>query len=180
MKAQVRRAEVDDAHAIARVHVETWRAAYAGIVPAGYLERLDVTARIHRWEQSLAENASATFVAVNEDGRVVGWSSFGASRDPDSTTDGELYAIYVDAAHWGYGHGRALLVHAVDMLRDQGFATVTLWVLAANGRARRFYACGGFAPDGAEKIVVIGGAELPELRYRWSCALGGVPTACDA
>ena len=33
----IRPAEIDDAAAIARVHVDTWRSTYAGIIPQHYL-----------------------------------------------------------------------------------------------------------------------------------------------
>jgi hypothetical protein len=44
---------------------------------------------------------------------------------------------------------------------------VTLWVLEANDRARRFYEIAGFLPDGSRKPADLpGGVRLPELRYR--------------
>ena len=41
----IRRATVDDADAIATVHIASWRGAYAGIVPDAFLASLDVAAR---------------------------------------------------------------------------------------------------------------------------------------
>ncbi len=49
---------------------------------------------------------------------------------------GKLYAIYLDASHWGRGIGRALLHDTLNLLYDRGFNTITLWVLEANTRAR--------------------------------------------
>ena len=43
---------------------------------------------------------------------------------------------------------------------------VTLWVLEANTRARRFYEKAGFAPDGTSKPADLFGVMLPKLRYR--------------
>jgi RimJ/RimL family protein N-acetyltransferase len=48
------------------------------------------------------------------------------------------------------------------------FDAATLWVLADNRRARRFYELAGWRPDGASKRGEIGGRELTELRYRKS------------
>lgn len=39
--AMVRSARVEDAGAIARVNVDTWRTTYPGIVPQDYLDALD-------------------------------------------------------------------------------------------------------------------------------------------
>jgi hypothetical protein len=45
MEFEVRRAVSGDAASIARVHVESWRSTYAGIVPEAYLRSLDVDLR---------------------------------------------------------------------------------------------------------------------------------------
>ena len=41
----IREASPTDAAAIARVHVDSWRTTYAGIVPADYLANLSYTRR---------------------------------------------------------------------------------------------------------------------------------------
>ena len=46
-----------------------------------------------------------------------------------------------------------------------GYTCITLWVLEANARARRFYHRAGFAPDGARHVLDdLGG--VTEIRYR--------------
>ena len=42
-----------------------------------------------------------------------------------------------------------------------------LWVLVANERARRFYERAGFHADGPVVDFEVGGATLPEMRYRY-------------
>lgn len=51
---RVRAANPSDAHPIARVHVDTWRTTYTGIVPAEYLAGLSYRDRESRWEEILA------------------------------------------------------------------------------------------------------------------------------
>ena len=52
----------------------------------------------------------------------------------------------------------------LDALRTR---PVTLWVLEANERARRFDPRVGFVWDGSRKPADLsGGVQLPELRYR--------------
>ena len=46
--AKVRRARVEDAAEIARVHVDSWRTTYAGLVPADHLASLSY----ERFEQN--------------------------------------------------------------------------------------------------------------------------------
>jgi ribosomal protein S18 acetylase RimI-like enzyme len=53
----------------------------------------------------------------------------------------------------------------LDSLRERGCTQATVWSLAANERANRFYETHGFTRDGAEKTEEPW-AHLPELRYR--------------
>jgi len=53
---------------------------------------------------------------------------------------------------------------AVAALSAAGYHEAVLWVLADNGRTRRFYEAAGWAADGAEQAVP--GLGLPEVRYR--------------
>ena len=104
----VRRATLDDALAIATIHVRAWQAAYQGIVAAAFLDSLSVEEREARWRKNLTEGASAMYVAEGPDG-VIGWASVGGCRDPDATpTTAELWAIYVAPDRWHRGIGRAL------------------------------------------------------------------------
>lgn len=54
----VRFATIDDAPAIASVHVEAWRHAYAGVLPQATLDGLSVDARARMWSQAIAARAA--------------------------------------------------------------------------------------------------------------------------
>jgi ribosomal protein S18 acetylase RimI-like enzyme len=156
-----------DADAIAFVHVETWKLAYRGQVPDDYLDGLSVDERAGRWRQLFAETSPPAEVLVAEEDAVVGFASIVASRDEDAgAATGEVAAVYLLPTHWDRGIGRELLLLAVGRLAAAGFETATLWVLASNARARRFYEAAGWSPDGTEQLTRIGGVDLPELRYR--------------
>jgi ribosomal protein S18 acetylase RimI-like enzyme len=170
MPCRVRRAEVRDARAIAEIHVAGWRAAYRGQMPDELLDGLSVDARAAQRQAHLAnpsDDTVQTWVA-EVDGVVVGFAVAGPSRGPEPSgePEGEMYAIYVDPARWGQRTGRTLLEHVKGDLRARGYRTVTLWVLAGNALAQRFYAAAGLAPDGGTKTERFGEAELTELRYR--------------
>jgi len=167
----IRPAQQRDAAAIALIHVRTWQAAYRGQLPDGFLKSLDteIEQRTARWERSIANAASRGQVQlVVEDGdRVVGFVTFGPSEDdPAEPHVGEVYAIYVDPGHWDRGYGRDLFAAAVRGLTVAGFRAATLWVLATNARARRFYEAAGWVADGAKKTERRGDVELHEIRYR--------------
>jgi len=77
---------------------------------------------------------------------------------------GELYALYLLPAWWSAGVGRALMTSVLDALRGDRYRRVTLWVLADNARARRFYERAGFTLDGGTNVLTGLGGVL-EVRY---------------
>ena len=164
---RVRPATAADGDAIGRVQVETWRVAYAGLMPAEAIAAFDVGLRQAMWREGLAREprpGSATFVAETAE-EVVGFSTVGAAREePDGV--GELYAIYVDPRSWGTGAGRALIEAAEESLRGAGFREAMLWVLEGNERAERFYRLAGWSHDGGRKVEEFQGAVVTEVRYR--------------
>ena len=153
-----------DIDGVAAVHVRTWQIAYAGIVPADYLARLDPAVNAENRRTKPAPAGAQTIVAV-DDGKILGFASFGPYRDEPA--GGELYAIYIDPDAWNRGIGRRLLDAARDGLRAAGFPDMRLWVLEENHQARRFYERMGLAPDGTRHYYTPRGThvELPELRY---------------
>jgi GNAT superfamily N-acetyltransferase len=159
-----------DIDVVAALHVRTWQAGYAGIVPAEVLDALDPAAFAERRRTRPAPAGAQTLVAT-ERGTIVGFASFGRYRlkpaDEDDPAAGELYAIYVDPGHWGGGTGRALLARAKAELAAAGYTEMRLWVLTDNDRGRRFYDRAGLAPDGAHQTYTPRGSttELPEVRY---------------
>jgi ribosomal protein S18 acetylase RimI-like enzyme len=147
---QIRKADVSEAHAIAKVHVASWRAAYKGLIPDETLAGLSVEGRAKSWQAILTDptNPNRTMVALRE-GTIVGFGSFGPSRV--KPTLGEVLALYAEPESWGTGAGRALLEDGRAMLEEGGFSTVMLWVLEGNARAIRFYERAGFQLNGEAK-----------------------------
>lgn len=161
----VRLGRDEDAPAIARVHVRAWQQAYRGIVERELLDALDEQQRTAEWRGWLRREGHESLVAELGD-ELVAFCSLIACRDRDAApATGEIMAIYVSPEHARRGTGRALL--EATAARAQGrYRALTLWVLARNARARRFYEACGFVPDGACQQVGIGGARLAEVRYR--------------
>lgn len=165
MDFTVRRAEVEDAAAIARVQVASWRSSYTGIVPGAYLASLDAEARTADWAQHLAAGVSA-FVAEDASG-VFGFVCGGPAREPVAASDCELYAIYLLEGRQRRGAGSLLFLALVATLQEQGFHAMQVWVLKQNFSGVAFYqAIGGKQQAG--KAIEIGGAALEELCFCWS------------
>ncbi|MDB5802634.1 MAG: hypothetical protein JWL63_3573 [Rhodocyclales bacterium] len=166
----IRPATPDDAQAIAEVHVAAWRSAYAGLMPQNVLDALSVEQRAAGWHRTLSSpGSSMTSVASGEDGKVVGFALYGPSRDEDRVNGltGELLAINLLPQVWRCGFGRSLCDQALSHAQDQGWQSLTLWVLRENAGARAFYESMGFELDGMEKTDTrLVGSPLNELRYR--------------
>jgi GNAT superfamily N-acetyltransferase len=164
----VRLAVPEDGDAIGRIQVESWRAAYAGLMPDAVLTGLSVEQRAAAWRERLErpEHPERRLFVIEGGGAVTGFASTGPSRDPGAEAGAaEVYALYLAPGVWRQGHGRALFAAAMDELRARGFTRVTLWVLDENERGRRFYEAVGMEPDGGAKVEVEGGADLPHTRY---------------
>jgi ribosomal protein S18 acetylase RimI-like enzyme len=161
----VRPSVPEDAEAVERLRIAGWQTAYRGIIPDDFLDGLpvDVARRRRHMAQLPAELSDSV---ATEDGAVVGWVSCGPCRDPDrpGARQGEIFACYVDPAAWRKGVGGLLMEHALAVLAAAGRDDVTLWVLEANDRARRFYEKFGFAPDGKRMLREFG-VPVPEVRY---------------
>jgi GNAT superfamily N-acetyltransferase len=164
----VRAASVEDAPVIARVHVAAWRAAYRHLLPHEYLDQLDEDRRAEVWARLLGSEGerSRTYVTEMDDG-IIGFANAAPSRDPDAdaSTTGEIPAIYVHPDSWGAGAGRALIRADRGWLVQAGFHSATLWVLADNVRARKFYEADGWRHDGTVKHDESRGFPVVEVRY---------------
>lgn len=158
----IRQAVLDDAQDIANVHVASWQRAYSGVVPARYLASLDPTARAEQWHKWLSRDDQQTFVAIGNS-RLLGFTSIGPSRDEDAEPiTREMYTLYLDPEAWGSGVARELM-HTVSDTLEPG-TILTLWVLADNERAIRFYHRHGFHPDGVERMEEFDDTPLLEVR----------------
>lgn len=152
MTVDVRRAIQADARDIARVRVETWRAAYDGLIAAEMLASLDAeregARRAELWDQHHTDPRMTELIA-EVDGELAGWAAIGPSQTEDRRDDGQVFAVYALPPFWGTGVGHALLTASEDFLREAGFANAHLWVLAGNDRAADFYERHGWIEDGA-------------------------------
>ena len=163
---ELRRATPADADAMARLHVDDWRAAYRGLVPDAFLDGLAYDRRAQRFRESLSAQAEETYLA-EQDGNLLGMLTIGACRDEDVNHEitGEIWGIYLAPQYWRQGTGSVLCRYGERLLSGGGFQIATLWVFAGNERARRFYEAMGYTTDGASQVRDFG-VPLEVVRYR--------------
>lgn len=163
----IRKAVVDDASAIATVHVAAWKEAYRGIVADDVLDNLSIQRRTEQWVNSLSDETHPYHLAfvAEVNGQVVGFSNCGLPQIKDTGFEGELFAIYILKAAHKIGIGRQLVQSVVNELRDTGSKSMMVWVLKDNP-ARGFYErLGGVYLF--EKPIQIGADDLMEVAYGW-------------
>ena len=163
---QIAQANPQDARAIAEIHVATWRAAYASILPADYLASLSVESREAMWSECIASGTSQLLVA-KDNGLVKGWLSFGACRDEGApASEAEVWALYVSPESWSTGTGCTLWLEAKSRMLQQQFTSCSLWVFPQNVRAIKFYEAAGLVRDPSPpKSFKLGGIRLQMVRY---------------
>lgn len=160
----IRRAEPQDADAIADVHHEAWQGAYAGIIPYKAL-----TTMIHRrgarwWDNAIRRAASVLVVEI--DGDVVGYATLGRNRARELPQQGEIYELYLKPEYQGVGLGSRLFAAAREKLSSHGLAGLVVWALEENDNAVGFYAGAG-GRDVAEGVEVFDQKALRKVAFVW-------------
>jgi GNAT superfamily N-acetyltransferase len=153
---ELREATPTDAHAIATVHVVSWRAAYRGLIPDEVLAGLSVPDRERFWLDALTrpQPRSRTVLATTGP-TVLGFASTGPPLNPEDSANptlGDLYAIYLAPDVWGRGLGTRLHSAALHRLRGCGFTRAGLWLLDGNERTLHFYLREGWTDTGRAQI----------------------------
>lgn len=135
----LRSATLDDAAAIAEIHIASWRETYRGALSDDYLAHHVERDRKSLWQQRLTNPPKAQKVIVAEHDRaLIGFSCLQTDADP-------LFGILLDNLHVvqgrkGRGIGRLLMQGSAQWCQenvpDQG---LYLLVVITNARAIGFY-----------------------------------------
>src|ERR1035441_368532 len=98
---KIRRAKPNDADALARVNIDSWRSAYRGLVPDTHLKSLDYGHLSQRFGKDLASLGDEETYIADEAEEVLGFVTLGTCRDPDldQATAGEILGIYLGPQH---------------------------------------------------------------------------------
>jgi ribosomal protein S18 acetylase RimI-like enzyme len=156
-----------DAPGVARVHVDSWRETYAGIVPDDFLAGLSYERREQMWRSGLERPdwKGLLLVAEASEHGIVGFVAGGPPQEPLGVFDCELWAIYLLRAHQGKGLGRQLFTRFAREMASRGYASMFLWVLAENPTVGFYRHMGGERVG--EKEIEVGGKKLVEHAYGW-------------
>lgn len=136
---KIRKAEISDAEAITKVHINTWQQAYKGIISEEVLAQKSYSPeKVEHWRNHIKKTISggtAVYVSENEEGKVSGFAWGGISRDDNIPRHMELYAFYVRPEDQKKGHGQALF----DAFKKYAAGKFYLYTLDGNASAISFY-----------------------------------------
>jgi ribosomal protein S18 acetylase RimI-like enzyme len=150
----LRRALPEDAPTIAEIWYLGWRDGHLGFVSQELIEarheasfRTRAARRVNDTTLALVKDQIAGFVMV---------------------VDNEVEQLYVSAHHRGKGVADMLMADAERQIKDAGYFSAWLAVVAGNARARRFYQRRGWSDGGLFEYAAAGDhgpIPVPSHRY---------------
>ncbi|MEV4392513.1 GNAT family N-acetyltransferase [Nonomuraea sp. NPDC049607] len=134
----IRNGTIDDISPIVALHVESWRTAYAGIMPDAFLNGPLGDDRLALWRERLDAPVpgAGLFVGHDDDGDLLGFVYLLPAPDGRVLLDN----LHVRPGSTGSGAGSRLLRRGLAWVADEHPGReVYLEVLSANTRAVAFY-----------------------------------------
>jgi GNAT superfamily N-acetyltransferase len=173
-EAAVHTAQPGDVESIARIQVDTWRAAYADLLSQDVLDALDPGEIARVWQLTIDQGDVTVHVAT-EGPWTVGFCAAGLAPDEDlADADGNLpddaktvrqIGTLLVEPRWGRrGHGGRLLATAAQALLDAGGTRGVVWVPENDDVSTAFYERAGWERDGMVRTLDAGGRPLREIR----------------
>ena len=173
---RIRRATRDDATAIARVHVEAWQSAFAGLLPDSMLAGMSDVRYAAMWSpDALRPERGARRVRGRRcrDGHRgllqqlrAGPRSARGPRRHRAADERGVYLLYVETDFQKQGAGRRLLDALFRQLRSDGFDTRGA-VDAGRQPPRASSTRGAGGQLVGERTDTFSGADVDEVAFAW-------------
>ena len=147
----IRRAESGDEACLAHVQTESWKAAFAGIVPAELLAQCTSIEHAEKMYARLLAEQQGNGYILELDGKphCVAW--WDAAREEDMPGAAELRCIHSLPENWRRGCGSRMMERVLADVKAAGYTKLLLWVFTDNVRAIRFYEAQGFTFGGRKQ-----------------------------
>lgn len=146
----IRPATKHDIQSLAIIQTAAWGSAYRGLFPDEIIDGITKETSSRNWKRNIADPNRENLL-YEENGKILGFISYGPSREKKGEPAGEVIACYVHPEAWRRGIGRSLWAEARPILSSR-FGHVIVWVLRDNHAARAFYESIGFSHvDGSDR-----------------------------
>lgn len=160
-------ASIDDYPGIAKLHANSWKLHYRGILSDDFLDNKVETERMNVWQDRFSSPApnQRVSIAKEEDG-IVGFACLFLDDDPifGSLIDN----LHVVASRQKSGIGKRLMKNCADIIQQEGtIKKMYLWVYDSNKNAQKAYEnVGGKKVETVEKETEEG-LKVLVCRYTW-------------
>lgn len=161
----IRRAEPQDAEAIAEAHRAAWSHAYTGILPYTSLRVMLERRNVGWWRRAI--RGATSILVLDVGGAIAGYATLGLNRARSLPQEGEIYELYLRPEFQGVGLGKRLFTEARQLLASLGCEGVALWCLEENHPAVDFYRLQG-GTDVAEGHETFDGKTLKKIAFVWA------------
>ena len=139
---KIRLATPDDLEAIVRLHCESWDATFTKINPELVKARGDqYPRRLKQWEEHLQDTSLITFVAIDDEGKLIGFGQGGDVEEDRNLPqfDAELTLLYIAPDRKGQGIGKRLINEVARTLKKQGKQSLVIVSWSINEAAKAIY-----------------------------------------
>jgi GNAT superfamily N-acetyltransferase len=166
MEWSVTPASAADTVALARLHADSWRDAYRGILPDAFLAGPVEEDRLQLWQARMAERSDDKCLVLKavHGAEIIGLSCVIVDAEPGWGPC--LDNLHVEPGLKGHGVGGQLFSASrawADAITP--WQPMFLWVFARNLPARGFYERRGATVAGSREVAVAPGRVVSELRY---------------
>ena len=163
LEISVRNAQLDDAPRLARIFRESWRLAYAGIIPAMHLEHEILRRDAGWWRRAIRTESNLLVITLGE--TIAGYATCGRARGGRRDT-GEIYELYLAPVYQGVGLGEHLFEACRATLDELALPNLIVWALAENDQACHFYWRRGGRPM-ARLFDTLGESKVERIAFGW-------------
>ena len=149
----IRPAVPGDEQVLAHIQTESWKTAFADILPADELERCTNLQKAEKMYHDVLRREGCNMAIEFVAGQPHCIAAWGKNRCDLGDAVGELICIHSLQDNWAKGYGSAMMHYVFTQLEQQGYESVILWVFEANTRARKFYEKQGFSLTEEKKLI---------------------------
>lgn len=144
----IKRAAIDDADVVGKVHSAAWKQTYQGVFSQEYLDSDSPSVRREEFMRSL-DDKQCVYLLLEEEGQAVG-----IVKLIDRGDEIEIASIYILKELRGRGFGHKAIEYICSEYKDH---RIVLWVLDNNIKACLFYEKCGFVLTDKERVIDRGG-----------------------
>lgn len=153
--------------AIGEIVTESWQYTFRDLLPQDFLLSITPDAQKARHERTFARN-NVHYRIASKIGEVVGFASWGPSRDPSFAMPYEIYALYLRPKFERQGFGRLLLSSVTSHVSSLGGSGLYLTALALNPNRAFYVRLGGVEANAP--TIQLGDVSYGQVGFVWRFA----------